>query len=152
MHYRISRDDQEYGPYTFEELQQYVVEGSLFETDYVHNGIEWILLGRFLEDSQNSIGVEKSRPAKFYGIFSIILSVLCLLILGIPFFNIIVSGLAVVLGVVAIVAPLITKKRGISIPLVALVLSVALLLLSNMYTNNFIEERQNQKKESLYKN
>ena len=57
MHYRISRDNQEYGPYTLEELQRYVVEGSLFETDYVHNGIEWVLLGRFLEGSQNAINV-----------------------------------------------------------------------------------------------
>jgi len=66
MHYRISRDDQEYGPYTFEELQRYVVEGSLLETDYVHNGIEWVLLGRFLEGSQNAINVFQGTAAKSF--------------------------------------------------------------------------------------
>ena len=38
MQFRVSRNDQEYGPYTLEELQQYVSEGSILPTDYVFNG------------------------------------------------------------------------------------------------------------------
>ena len=57
MKFRISRDDQEYGPYTIEELRQYLSEGSLLKSDYVHNGIEWVLLGQFLEGSQKAINV-----------------------------------------------------------------------------------------------
>ena len=41
MQFRVSRNDQEYGPYTLEELQQYVSEGSILPTDYVFNGMEW---------------------------------------------------------------------------------------------------------------
>ena len=55
--FRISRDDQEYGPYTIEELRQYLSEGSLLKSDYIYNGIEWILLGQFLERSQKAINV-----------------------------------------------------------------------------------------------
>ena len=57
MQFRISRDDQEYGPYTIEELRHYLSEGSLLKSDYVYNGIEWVLLGQFLEGSQNTINV-----------------------------------------------------------------------------------------------
>lgn len=39
MHYRVIRDDQEYGPYTIEEITQYVNEGSILPSDYVHNGM-----------------------------------------------------------------------------------------------------------------
>ena len=42
MTYKISRDGQEYGPYTLEELQQYVAEGSILATDYAFNGLEWV--------------------------------------------------------------------------------------------------------------
>ena len=57
IQFRISRDDQEYGPYTIEELQQYSSEGSLLKSDYVYDGIEWVLLGQFLEGSQKAINV-----------------------------------------------------------------------------------------------
>ena len=40
MQFRVSRNDQEYGPYTLEELQQYVSEGSILPTDYVFNGMD----------------------------------------------------------------------------------------------------------------
>ena len=66
MKFRISRDDQEYGPYTIEELRQYLSDGSLLKSDYVHNGIEWVLLGRFLEGSQNAINVFQGTAAKSF--------------------------------------------------------------------------------------
>ena len=66
MQFRISRDDQEYGPYTIEELRQYLSDGSLLKSDYVHNGIEWVLLGRFLEGSQNAINVFQSTGSNSF--------------------------------------------------------------------------------------
>ena len=66
MKFRISRDDQEYGPYTIEELRQYLSDGSLLKSDYVHNGIEWVLLGRFLEGSQNAINVFQSTGSNSF--------------------------------------------------------------------------------------
>ena len=50
MHYRVIRDDQEYGPYTIEEIAQYVQEGSILPNDYVHNGMEWLPVSQFLQN------------------------------------------------------------------------------------------------------
>ena len=50
MQFRVSRDNQEYGPYTIAELTQYLSEGSLLPNDYVHNGMEWVHLSEFLKN------------------------------------------------------------------------------------------------------
>ena len=50
MQFRVSRDNQEYGPYTIEELTQYVEEGSILPNDYVHNGMEWLPVSQFLQN------------------------------------------------------------------------------------------------------
>ena len=69
MHYRVIRDDQEYGPYTIEEITQYVQEGSILPKDYVHNGMEWLPVSQFLQNphkaeaSMHSISnVANSQP------------------------------------------------------------------------------------------
>jgi len=69
MHYRVIRDDQEYGPYTIEEITQYVNEGSILPNDYVHNGMEWQPVSQFLQNphkaaaSMHSISsVAKAQP------------------------------------------------------------------------------------------
>lgn len=69
MHYRVIRDDQEYGPYTIEEIAQYVQEGSILPSDYVYNGIEWQQVSQFLQNpdkaaaSMHSISsVAKAQP------------------------------------------------------------------------------------------
>ena len=69
MHYRVIRDDQEYGPYTIEEIAQYVQEGSILPNDYVHNGMEWQPVSQFLQNpdkaaaSMHSISsVAKAQP------------------------------------------------------------------------------------------
>ena len=66
IQFRISRDNQEYGPYTIEELQQYSSEGSLLKSDYVYDGIEWVLLGQFLERSQKAINVFQSTGSNSF--------------------------------------------------------------------------------------
>ena len=69
MHYRVIRDDQEYGPYTIVEIAQYVQEGSILPNDYVHNGMEWQPVSQFLQNphkaaaSMHSISsVAKAQP------------------------------------------------------------------------------------------
>ncbi|MAW12170.1 MAG: hypothetical protein CMO54_10035, partial [Verrucomicrobiales bacterium] len=69
MQFKVSRDDQEYGPYTIEELSQYVSEGSLLPNDYVHNGMEWVPLSEFLKNPhkatttvQSVSSVAKAQP------------------------------------------------------------------------------------------
>ena len=91
MNYRISRNDQEYGPYTIEEIVQYVDEGSILLTDYAFNGMEWIPVSQLLDDPQkiiartqkasfnyntsqesNSQEIEKGRPKLSKNIFGVI--------------------------------------------------------------------------------
>ena len=69
MQFKVSRDNQEYGPYTIEELSQYVSEGSLLPNDYVHNGMEWVPLSEFLKNPhkaataiQSVSSVAKAQP------------------------------------------------------------------------------------------
>ena len=52
MNIRISRNDQEFGPYTMEELTQYVNEGSILPDDYAYDGTEWITVSQLLDPSQ----------------------------------------------------------------------------------------------------
>ena len=52
MNIRFSRNDQEYGPYTMEELAQYVNEGSILPDDYAYDGMEWITVSQLLNDPQ----------------------------------------------------------------------------------------------------
>ena len=60
MQYRVSRNDQEFGPYTLEELQRYASEGSVLPNDYVFNGVEWVLVSQFLEDPQKGMATSQS--------------------------------------------------------------------------------------------
>ena len=60
MQFRVSRNDQEYGPYTLEELQQYVSEGSILPTDYVFNGMEWMQISQFLQGPQKVLMASQS--------------------------------------------------------------------------------------------
>ena len=60
MQYRVSRNDQEFGPYTLEELQRYVAEGSVLPNDYVFNGVEWLLVSQFLEDPHKGMATSQS--------------------------------------------------------------------------------------------
>ena len=60
MQYRVSRNDQEFGPYTLEELQRYASEGSVLPNDYVFNGVEWLLVSQFLEDPHKGMATSQS--------------------------------------------------------------------------------------------
>ena len=55
MNIRISRNDQEFGPYTMEELTQYVNEGSILPDDYAYDGVEWITVSQLLKDPQRAV-------------------------------------------------------------------------------------------------
>ena len=57
MNIRISRNDQEFGPYTMEELAQYVNEGSILPDDYAYDGMEWITVSQLLNDPQRILNL-----------------------------------------------------------------------------------------------
>ena len=52
MNITITRNGQKYGPYTIEELTQYVNEGSILPDDYAYDGMEWITVSQLLNDPQ----------------------------------------------------------------------------------------------------
>ncbi|MFL2480299.1 MAG: DUF4339 domain-containing protein [Verrucomicrobiales bacterium] len=60
MNYKISRNGQEYGPYTLEELQRYIEEGSILPNDYAYNGMEWVPVSQLLQDPQKGLGAAHS--------------------------------------------------------------------------------------------
>lgn len=55
MNYKLSRDGQEFGPYTLNEINHHVWEGTVLKTDYVFNGLEWVTVGQFLKDPNKGI-------------------------------------------------------------------------------------------------
>ena len=52
MYIRVSRNDQEHGPYTMEELTQYVSEGTISPDDYAYDGTDWITVSQLLNPPQ----------------------------------------------------------------------------------------------------
>ena len=54
MHYQISRNGQEYGPYTLEDLQRYLASGNIQSTDLVKNDEmpEWITVAQLMASQQ----------------------------------------------------------------------------------------------------
>ena len=71
MTYKISRDGQEYGPYTLEELQQYVAEGSILATDYAFNGLEWVTVSQLLQDPQRGLATAHSVSSAAHAVSSV---------------------------------------------------------------------------------
>ena len=71
MNYKISRNGQEYGPYTLEELQQYVNEGSILPNDYAFNGLEWVTVSQLLQDTQRGLATAHSVSGAAHAVSSI---------------------------------------------------------------------------------
>ena len=50
LKYWISKNDQECGPYTLDQLRQNLEEGTILLTDYIYKDKKWISLSKFIED------------------------------------------------------------------------------------------------------
>ena len=55
MNYKMSRDGEEFGPYSYEEIKQYLWDGKIISTDYIFNGLEWVTVTQFLKDPGKGI-------------------------------------------------------------------------------------------------
>ena len=71
MDFKISRNDQEYGPYTLQELHQYVKEGSILPNDYAYNGMEWIPVSQLLQDPHRGLATASSVSSSVHAVSSI---------------------------------------------------------------------------------
>ena len=55
MNYKMSRDGEEFGPYSYEEIKQHLWDGKIISTDYIFNGMEWVTVTQFLKDPGKGI-------------------------------------------------------------------------------------------------
>ena len=55
MNYKMSRDGEEFGPYSYEEIKQHLWDGKIISTDYIFNGLEWVTVTQFLKDPGKGI-------------------------------------------------------------------------------------------------
>ena len=101
---------------------------------------------QFPRDSKNSVSNSvkpKSSEAHGLGVASIISGGIAIAIGWIPFIGFIalpISAIALVLGVIGFIFPLATKKSGLKIPIIGLVISLASLALPFLTTSALINE------------
>ena len=101
---------------------------------------------QFPRDSKNSVSNSikpKSSEAHGLGVASIISGGIAIAIGWIPFIGFIalpISAIALVLGVIGFIFPLATKKSGLKMPIIGLVISLASLALPFLTTSALINE------------
>ena len=52
MQFTVSRDNEQFGPYTLEQLHQYVNEGSIYPHDLVFDGQNWVNVSQIINPQQ----------------------------------------------------------------------------------------------------
>ena len=52
MQFTVSRDNEQFGPYTLEQLHQYVNEGSIYPHDLVFDGQNWVNVSQIINSQQ----------------------------------------------------------------------------------------------------
>jgi len=60
--YTVSRNNEQFGPYGFEELKQYVNEGKVLNEDLVFDGANWVQVGQILGFPKPSLNVPLVAP------------------------------------------------------------------------------------------
>ena len=101
---------------------------------------------QFPRDSKNSVSNStkpKSSEAHGLGVASIISGGIAMAIGWIPFIGFIalpISAISLVLGVIGFIFPLATKKSGLKMPIIGLVISLASLALPFLTTSALINE------------
>jgi len=55
MQFIVSRDNEQFGPYTLEQLHQYVNEGSIYPHDLVFDGQNWVNVSQIINPQQPQI-------------------------------------------------------------------------------------------------
>ena len=104
---------------------------------------------QFPRDSTNSVSDSikpKSSEAHGLGVASIVSGGIAMAIGWIPFIGFIalpISLIAIVLGIIGFIFPLATKKSGLKMPIIGLVISLASLALPFLTTNALINELDN---------
>ena len=60
--YTVSRNNEQFGPYDFEQLKQYVNEGKVLNDDLVFDGSNWVHVGQILGSPKPSLNVPLAAP------------------------------------------------------------------------------------------
>ena len=62
VQYTVSRNNEQFGPYDFEQLKQYVNEGKVLNDDLVFDGSNWVHVGQILGSPKPSLNVPLAAP------------------------------------------------------------------------------------------
>lgn len=62
VQYTVSRNNEQFGPYDFEQLKQYVTEGKVLNDDLVFDGSNWVHVGQILGSPKPSLNVPLAAP------------------------------------------------------------------------------------------
>ena len=60
--YTVSRNNEQFGPYDFEQLKQYLTEGKVLNDDLVFDGSNWVHVGQILGSPKPSLNVPLAAP------------------------------------------------------------------------------------------
>ena len=60
--YTVSRNNEQFGPYDFEQLKQYVTEGKVLNDDLVFDGSNWVHVGQIVSSPKPSLNVPLAAP------------------------------------------------------------------------------------------
>ena len=62
VQYTVSRNNEQFGPYDFEQLKQYVNEGKVLNDDLVFDGSNWVHVGQIVSSPKPSLNVPLAAP------------------------------------------------------------------------------------------
>ena len=62
VQYTVSRNNEQFGPYDFEQLKQYANEGKVLNDDLVFDGSNWVHVGQILGSPKPSLNVPLAAP------------------------------------------------------------------------------------------
>ena len=62
VQYTVSRNNEQFGPYDFEQLKQYVTEGKVLNDDLVFDGSNWVHVGQIVSSPKPSLNVPLAAP------------------------------------------------------------------------------------------
>ena len=64
MQFTVRRGHEEFGPYTLDQLRQFVNEGRILPNDHVYDGQNWIYVNQVISTQQPVLNMPSGAPLK----------------------------------------------------------------------------------------
>ena len=62
MQFTVKRGHEEFGPYTLDQLRQFVNEGRILPNDHVYDGQNWIYVNQVISTQQPVLNMPSGAP------------------------------------------------------------------------------------------